>query len=213
VARTGRRPGRPGEPETRDRIATAARATFGERGFEGTTIRAVAARAGVDPALVHHYFGTKQQLFIAVMDLPIDTRTVVKALVAGGEDGLGERLVRFILSAWDQPEVRSVFLGIVRSATTDPQAAAMLRELFRTMGPADIARALDRPDAMLRAELVGSQLIGLAIARYVVRVEPISSAEAEDLVAAIGPTMQRYLTGDIGQHGRVAPKTSRADQA
>lgn len=202
MARTGRRPGRSAEPATRDRIAAAARGAFGERGFEGTTIRAVAVKAGVDPALVHHYFGTKQQLFIAVMDLPIDTGAAVAQLMAGGEEGLGERLVRFILRAWDEPDVRSVFLGIVRSATTDPQAAAMLRELFKTIGPADIARALDRPAASLRAELVGSQLVGLVMARYVIGVEPLASADVDVLAAAVGPTMQRYLTGDIGPAGR-----------
>ena len=195
MARTGRRPG---EPETRGRIAAAARALFAERGFEGASIRAVAAGAGVDPALVHHYFGTKQQLFLEAVDFPVDVIRAVGELAGGDVEETGERLVRFALRLWDDPEVLPRLLGVLRSAVTDEQAARMLGVLFTRQGPVQLVRALgsDQPD--LRAELVGTQLVGLAIARHILRVEPLASADHEAIVAAVGPTMQRYLVGRIG---------------
>lgn len=195
MPRTGRRPG---EPDTRNRIAVAARNLFAERGFEGASIRAVAAAAGVDPALVHHYFGTKQRLFLEAVDFPIDAISAVRDIATGGPDDAGERLVRFALRLWDDPEVLPRLLGVLRSAVTDPQAGRMLGLLFTRQGPVQLVRALgaDRPE--LRAELVGTQLVGLAIARHVLQVEPLASADHETLVAAIGPTMQRYLVGDLG---------------
>jgi AcrR family transcriptional regulator len=198
VPRTGRRPG---EPATRERIAEAARHLFAERGFDRTSVRAVAAEAGVDPALVHHYFGTKQRLFIEAVDFPIDAAAAIGTLSAGGVDDAGNRLVRFALRLWDDPVVLPRLLGVLRSAVTDPEAARMLGRLFTRQGPVQLVRALgaDQPD--LRAELVGTQLVGLAVARHVLRVEPLASADHETIVAAIGPTMQRYLVGDLGTAG------------
>lgn len=197
ASRPGRSGRRPGSADTRGRILAAARASFGERGFDGATIRDVAGRASVDPALVHHYFGSKQRLFVAAMDFPPEFQGAIPGLLAGSRDDLGERLVRFVVSLWDVPPVRPLLAGLLRSATTDPVAAAMLRRLL-TDGPfLALAAAIDRPDAELRAVLVGTQLIGLAMARYVVGVEPIASASPEDLARWVGPTVQRYLTGDI----------------
>ncbi len=162
-------------------------------------MRLVGARAGVDPALVHHYFGTKQALFLAVMNLPFDIRVVKGQLLGPGRVGVGERLVRFFLSIWDdQPGVRPVLTGIVRSAATDPGAAGRLREFLGRQGLFDLVAeiATDQPED--RAVLVGSQLIGLAMARYIVGIEPMASADPEWLVAAIGPTVERYLLGDLG---------------
>ncbi len=195
--RTGRRPGR---SDTRSRVLGAARTSFGERGFEGATIRDIALRAGVDPALVRHYFGTKQQLFVAAMELPFDLDLMVTRLLDGPREELGERFVRFILALWEAPANRSLLLGVVRSASTDPIAAAMLRRLLAEGPFLALARAIDQPDAALRATLAGSQLIGLAIARYVVAVEPLASASTEVLVRALGPTVQRYLAGDLTDH-------------
>lgn len=198
MPRTGRRPG---EPATRERIAEAARHLFAERGFDRTSVRAVAAEAGVDPALVHHYFGTKQRLFIEAVDFPIDAAAAIGTLSAGDVDDAGERLVRFALRLWDDPVVLPRLLGVLRSAVTDPEAARMLGTLFTRQGPVQLVRALgaDQPD--LRAELVGTQLVGLAVARHVLRVEPLASADHETIVAAIGPTMKRYLVGDLGTGG------------
>jgi AcrR family transcriptional regulator len=194
VPRTGRRPGEAG---TRDRIADAARRLFAERGFDRTSVRAVAAEAGVDPALVHHYFGTKQRLFIEAVDFPIDAVSAIETLSVGDVNDAGERLVRFALRLWDDPAILPRLLGVLRSAVTDEEAAKLLGVLFTRQGPVQLVRVLgaDQPD--LRAELVGTQLVGLAVARHVLRVEPLASADHETIVAAVGPTMQRYLTGDL----------------
>jgi AcrR family transcriptional regulator len=200
-ARTGRRPG---VSDTRERILAAAGAAFGEMGFDGATIRTIAARAGVDPALVHHYFGSKQQLFVAAMELPVDLDAAVPALLAGPADELGYRIARFVLDLWGTPATRPLMLGVVRSASADPVAAALLRRVL-VEGPfAAIARAIDRPDADLRATLVGSQLVGLAMARYIVQVEPLASAPPETVARAVGPAIQRYLVGELDEGGRAA---------
>lgn len=202
--RTGRRPG---ASDTRSRVLLAARTTFGERGFEAATIRDIALRAGVDPALVHHYFGSKQQLFVAAMEFPFDPALMVSRILVGPREELGDRFVRFILELWETPAVRSLLLGVVRSASTDPVAAGMLRQLLAEGPFLALARAIDRPDAALRATLAGSQLIGLAIARYVVAVEPLASVSTETLVRALGPTVQRYLAGDLTDAEKVTGST------
>ena len=198
MPRTGRRPG---EPATRERITDAARRLFAERGFDQTSVRAVAAEAGVDPALVHHYFGTKQRLFLEAVDFPIDAVSALSTLSIDDVDHVGENLVRFALRLWDDPVVLPRLLGVLRSAVTDAEAARMLGTLFTRQGPVQLVLAIgaDQPD--LRAELVGTQLVGLAVARHVLRVEPLASAGHETIVAAVGPTMQRYLTGDLGTGG------------
>jgi AcrR family transcriptional regulator len=200
--RTGRRPGAPG---TRDRILAAARACFAEAGYDGATVRGVAARAEVDPALVHHYFGSKQQLFVAAMELPVDVPAVVPQVLAGPPEELGRRFVDYVLRLWDTPAYRPLLLGVVRSATTDAVAAGMLRQLLAEGPLLALARTLDRPDASLRAVLAGSQVIGLAMARYVVKVEPVASASLDELVRAIAPAIQHYLAGDLGGPGDDAP--------
>ena len=195
-----RTPGRrPGGPDTRGEILRAARESFADKGFAATSIRAVARQAGVDAALVHHYFGTKQRLFVAAMEFPVDVATVVPRLLAGGEAGVGERFVRFVVGLWDRPEVQPMLLGVVRSATTDPVAADMLRGLL-TEGPLQaLATAIDRPDADARVALAGSQLVGLAMARYVVHLEPLASMRADEVAAAVGPVVERYLYGERGE--------------
>jgi AcrR family transcriptional regulator len=194
TARWGRRPG---SGDTRGDILAAARAAFGERGFEGATIRDIAARAGVDPALVHHYFGSKQQLFVAAMEFPIDLRTMVPRLVDGPADELGERFVRLVLELWETPALRPLLLGVMGSAPTDPVAAAMLRQTLVEGPILALTLSIDRPHAALRATLAGSQMIGLALARYVVGVEPLASASPDALARSVGPTIQRYLAGDV----------------
>ena len=205
--RTGRRPG---SGDTRGRILAAARASFGEHGFEGATIRDVAARAEVDPALVHHYFGSKQQLFVAAMEFPIDFAAVVPGILAGPSDELGERFVRFVLNLWETPTVLPLLLGVVRSAMTDPVAAGMLRRVFAEGPFVALATAIHRPDADLRAMLSGSQLLGLALARYVLGAEPLASAPHGEIARAIGPTIQRYLMGDLGVVNETANACARS---
>jgi AcrR family transcriptional regulator len=160
-------------------------------------MRAIAAVAGVDAHLVHHYFGTKQRLFVAAMELPEEALAGLPRVIAGPPDHLGERFVRYLLELWESPAVQPLILGLVRSATSDPVAAAMLRRLI-TEGPVlVVARALDRPDAALRATLAGSQFVGLTMVRSIVGVEPLASADGEVIVRAIAPAIQRYLTADL----------------
>jgi AcrR family transcriptional regulator len=197
VARTGRRPGNSG---TREAILDAARRAFAEHGYQQATIREVAGIAGVDPALVHHYFGTKQDLFVAAVEIPVNPFEAFIELVSeeGGLETLGERLLGLFLQVWDQSDQHSPLLALIRSAVSEERAAAMLREFITEEILGRIARELGTPDARLRTNLVASQLVGLIMARYVIRIEPLASAPAPVLVAAIGPTLQRYITGDIG---------------
>ncbi|MFG1777360.1 TetR family transcriptional regulator [Micromonospora sp. NPDC049051] len=193
--RTGRRPG---NPDTRRAILDAARAAFAERGFDGASMRAVAAAAGVDPALVHHYFGGKDQLFLAAMHVPVDPAELLPGVLAGDRAGLGERLVRAFLGVWDSP-AGTAGVALLRSAVSNEWTARLLREFLVTQV---LRRILDQLDVdpvelPLRGSLVASQLIGAAMMRHVVRLEPFASAAPETLVAAIGPTVQRYLTGDL----------------
>jgi AcrR family transcriptional regulator len=182
---------------TREAILDAARRAFAEQGYQHATIRGVAELAGVDPALVHHYFGTKQELFVAAIQLPVNPVEQLAAVLAEEPDQVGRRLVETFLSIWDHAADQSPLLALVRSAVGDEQAAGMLREFIteEVLGP--IAGRLGSPDARLRATLVGSQVVGLVLVRYIIKVEPLASAPAAQVAAAIGPTLQRYLTGDI----------------
>jgi AcrR family transcriptional regulator len=194
MARTGRRPGLSG---TREAILDAARRAFAEHGYQRATVRGVAELAGVDPALVHHYFGTKQGLFVAAVQLPVNPVEQLSALLADEPELVGQRMIGVFLSVWDLAANNSPLLALVRSAVSDEQAAAMLREFITEEVLGRIAEGLGSPDAKLRATLVGSQLVGLMMARYIIRVEPLASAPPALVAAAIGPTLQRYLTGDI----------------
>jgi AcrR family transcriptional regulator len=195
MARTGRRPGRSG---TREAILAAARESFTAAGYDGASIRNIAERASVDPALVHHYYGSKRELFIAAIELPLDVTVVLDRVLAGERDRVGERIVGMMLSVWDSQVDRSPLIALVRSAVSDERAARMLREFLVSALFSRIAERLGLPDSRLRASLVASQIIGLMIARYVVRVEPIASAPPQVVIDAVGPNLQRYLTGDLG---------------
>jgi AcrR family transcriptional regulator len=195
--RTGRRPGKSG---TRDAILRAARTQFGELGYDRTTIRSIAAQAGVDPALVLHFFGSKQRLFLEVVELPFDPAADLPALLAGDRRKVGERLARLFLAALDDEDARNRWTSMLRAAATEPAAAEMLRELLTKRVFVPIAETLGAEDARLRATLVGSQIVGLVMARHIVRVEPIASLPSDELAQAIAPTLQRYLTGPLGSN-------------
>jgi AcrR family transcriptional regulator len=192
--RTGRRPG---DHRAREDILDAARQAFGARGFAGATIRAIAADAGVDPALVLHYYGNKADLFAAAVRLPLTPSESFAVLEPVDRGDLGEAILRLVLAIWENPDALAAWLGLIRSATTDEDAAMVLRDLVTSviierMG--DLLR-LDDSDAAYRVSLVGSQIVGLGIARHVLRLEPLASASTADLIAAVAPTLQRYLTG------------------
>jgi len=187
-----RRGRRPGAPDTRAAILAAARQHFAAQGFRRTTIRAVAGDAGVDPALVHHYFGTKDDLFVAALELPIDPRSVIGPALAGGIDGAAERLLTVFLGVWDDPELRPGLLGVVRSAL-EPEGQRLIREGFlpAVILPAALALGVDQPER--RMPLVASQIFGLILVRYILEVEPLASMSAADVVATIAPNIQRYF--------------------
>ncbi|RQX00756.1 TetR family transcriptional regulator [Micromonospora inaquosa] len=193
--RTGRRPGKPG---TREALLDAARTAFAERGFDAASIRAIAGTAEVDPALVHHYFGSKDQLFLAAMNFPVDPGQLVPKVLAGDRDAVGERLVRTFLGIWDSP-VGGAAQALLRSAVSNEWTARLLREFVTTQVLRRVLENLDVDPAELplRGSLVATQMIGLAMMRHVVRLEPVASADPETLVAMIGPTIQRYLTGPL----------------
>lgn len=191
MARPGRRPG---PTETRESILTAARTLFGERGYDGATIRAIAGQAGVDPALVHHFYGSKEQVFVAAMRMPFNPSDVVPRLLDGPREQVAERMLRFFLEVWKDPDGRAAFLGMMRSAMTNEQAAAMTRQFLRQTLLTRVVDALGVPP--LRAEAAMSHLIGTMLMRYVLRLEPLASAGEEELIGTIAPTLQRYFDGE-----------------
>jgi len=197
--RTGRRAGESG---TRESILGAARAQFAQHGYDGATIRAIARTAGVDPALVHHYYGSKESLFAASMELPFIPSEVITAALTQHDpgDSLGTHMVRSALSIWDSAEVRGAFQTMLRSALTSEHAAATLREFIAEAILTPVARAAGGGDierTPFRASLVAAQMLGLALSRYVLRFGPVAAASADELAAAVGPTIDRYLAGDI----------------
>ncbi|HXH79665.1 TetR family transcriptional regulator [Nocardioides sp.] len=187
---------RPGGPDTRADVLAAARQSFAEKGFRGTTIRAVAAQAGVDPSLVHHYFGTKDTLFVAAMELPVDPREVLLPVIDGPVDRVAERFLGAFLGVWDDPALQPALLTVVRSAL-EPGGDRLFSEGFLPVivQPIGVALGLDRPEH--RMPLLASQVLGLILMRYVLRVEPIASMSPALLIATYAPTLQRYLTGEL----------------
>jgi len=191
VKRSGRRPG---NQDTRASILDAARRTFAEKGFDKASIRAIAAGAEVDPALVHHYFGTKEQLFLAAMNAPINPGELIPQALAGPREQAGERLVRLMLTVWDSP-AGSAALAMFRSALSNEWTARLLREFVITQ---ILRRAVgdlidDPSEAPLRSSLVATQMAGVLVARYVLKIQPLAGADPEVIVAAVGPNVQRFL--------------------
>jgi AcrR family transcriptional regulator len=188
----------PGSPPNREAILEAARAYFERHGYDRATIRAIAAQAGVDPALVHHYFGPKDQLLVAALQLPVNPREVVAELLAGDVSTIGERLMRRVLAVWGKEwAAGGTLVGLMRAAMTRDDAAAMMREFFSREIIGRIVDALGVPQPRFRIGLVASQLMGLAMTRFILRMEPIASADPETLIAFYAPTFQRYLTGRL----------------
>ncbi|MFJ7075827.1 TetR family transcriptional regulator [Streptomyces sp. NPDC098781] len=195
----GRRRGRPPRTEsadTRDRILDAAREEFAERGYEKTSVRGIAKAAGVDSALVHHYFGTKEQVFEAAVEVALVPALKVRdAVLAAPLDDVGERMTRFLFGLWENPVTRKPLLAIVRSAVNNEAAATVFRRLVSTQLLRRIAGEIDAPDAELRSELAAAQLVGVAMMRYVIKIEPIASADPEQIIARVAPVVQAHLTG------------------
>lgn len=195
MARTGRRPG---SPDTRERVRRAAQEAFAEAGFDQATVRGIARRAGVDAALVHHYFGSKEELFVASMQLPKELGSQLPAVLTGDRATLGDRLARLALSLWEDEPTRLVMLGIARSATSDPRAASALRGLLEaTLLPQVRGLGVDEPE--LRATLAWAQLVGLALARYVLRIGVLSEVPPDRIATILGPMLQQTLTAPLAE--------------
>lgn len=190
--RVGRRPG---GGDTRGAVLDAARSEFAARGYEAASVRSVARAAGVDPALVHHYFGTKQGLFVAALNFPFDPAVLTQQVFGGDLASVGERAVRFALTQWEDPVVRERLVATLRAAAGSDQVAQLMSGFAVREFIGSVAARLEGPDPMLRVELAMSQIIGLAMARYVLGVPPLATAGVEELVALVGPTLQRYLAG------------------
>lgn len=193
VRRRGRRPA--GE-DTRNALLTAALQLFNEQGYEKATVRAIAGRAGVDPAMVNHWFGGKEGLFAAAIKLPMNPQEIVEAILAGPETELGVRIVRRFLTVWDAAG-GGVFTALVRSVSSHRLAADLLRQLFIQVLFSKIATHVRADHPELRATLCATQMIGLGMVRYVTRFEPLASADHDTIATNIGPTIQHYLTGDL----------------
>lgn len=194
-----RRRGRPrgaNSADTRARILEAATAEFGERGYEAASIRSIARRAAVDPALVHHYFDDKAALVAEVVAVPLRPDRIVNGALDGPLEELGARLLRAVLAAWDSPTVRPAAAAAMRSAIGHGPVARMLREFLRREIMHRLASRLgDVPDAEVRAELAATQVVGVIMVRYVLAMEPLASLEEDQLVARVAPVLQWHLTG------------------
>lgn len=208
MARSGRRRGESG---TREAILDGALAEFAEFGYERATIRGIARRAGVDPALVHHYFKNKEQVFVAAMRLPFNPAELAGEVLGGDRDQIGIRLAAMLARTWEVEANRQPLIALIRSAVSNEQAAAMMREFATEALIGRIAAQLGAPDARLRATLAASHVLGLILARYIIKVEPLASLPVQEIAAAIGPTLQRYLTADLGTADLAAVGTAPQD--
>jgi AcrR family transcriptional regulator len=187
--RSGRRPG---ATATREQIAAAARSLFAELGYERTTFRRIAAQAGVDPALVVHFYGGKEELFRQVMALPPALADTIGGLADGPRETVGRRVAELVVATLENPATRTIVVGRIRAAATHPEAAELVRETV-THDLKRLAAALSDDEPATRAVLAGAQIAGLAQARYVVRAEPLASMSAATLVDLIAPVFQHYL--------------------
>jgi AcrR family transcriptional regulator len=197
---TSREPRRRGRrtsgEDTRQALLTAARQEFNERGYDGATVRRIAERAGVDPAMVNHWFGGKGALFTASLEVPVDPAVLIAGVVDGDPERIGERLVGGFLQAWDAA-AGGPLITLLRSVAGHPAAARMMREFVTStiLGPVAAAVAPDREAE--RMALVAAQMIGIGLIRYVMELEPMASADHASIVAAVAPTVQRYLTAPL----------------
>ena len=193
-----RRPGRPaGSSDTRERILTSARELFARNGIRNTSIRAVAAAAGVDSALVHHYFGTKEKLFAAAVHIPIDPMDVIGVLRQVPVEELGYTLLSMLLALWDS-EIGSAFIAALRSILAGSEVH-LFRSFIEDVIAVEMGPRVDNPPGTghLRIQFVASQLVGVVMARYVLEFEPFASLPADQIARTIAPNLQRYLTGEL----------------
>jgi AcrR family transcriptional regulator len=193
-----RRPGRPaGNSDTRERILTSARELFAVNGIDRTSIRAVATAAGVDAALVHHYYGTKEQLFAAAVHLPIDPMQVIAPMRETPVEELGLKLPSLLLPLWES-ELGAGLIATLRSLISGDEVG-LARSFLQDIIGGEIGSRVDDPPGTgkIRTQFVASQLMGVVMARYIIKVEPFASLPTEQIAQTIAPNLQRYLTGDL----------------
>ena len=193
-----KRPGRPpGSSDTRDRILVSARELFARNGIDKTSIRAIASGAGVDSALVHHYFGTKQQLFAAAIHIPIDPMQVIGPMRETPVEDLGLMLPSLLLPLWDS-ELGSGFIATLRSLLAGNEVS-LVRSFLQEVISVEVGNRVDRPpgSGKIRVQFVASQLVGVVMARYILELEPFKSLPVQQIAETIAPNLQRYLTGDL----------------
>lgn len=183
-------------------VLDAARAAYGARGYVNTTVKGVAAAAGVAPDVVKRYYANREALFAAAMRLPVDPATSIAQLLAPGIDGLGERLVRVTLRMLDDPETRDQLAEMARAGSGASKATASMREFLESAVVDRVVRALGVPDARMRVTLATSYLLGIATTRYVLQLEPLASATEDEIVALVAPAVQAALTTPTGPSAR-----------
>ncbi|MDQ0211107.1 TetR/AcrR family transcriptional regulator [Arthrobacter bambusae] len=184
---------------SRDAVLSAAREQFSRKGYDAATVRAIAAEAGVDPSMINHHFGTKEQLFMAALESPVDPKDHIAAVLSGPREGVGERLVMRVLTVWDSP-AGAAGVAVLRTAMQHEWSAALVREfiLNRAINPLLAGLGVSAEEASWRGNLVASQISGLILTRYLIKLEPIASTPHAVVARALGPTIQRYLTGAVG---------------
>jgi len=198
AAGSGRRGRRGGATESRAEILETARRLFAEQGFEGTSLRGIAREAGVDPAMVHHFFNGKDELFALSVALPVDPEKVLEGVDEHLPEVRGEAIVRAVLRVWESPAQHSL-VAFLRGTIGSKPKTLLLRELVSRAVLSRIMAGVPGPPAevALRGNLVATQMVGVMLVRYVVRLEPLASASPEDVVRLVAPTVQRYLTGEL----------------
>ena len=189
--RSGRRSG---SPDTRSEILESAKRVFGEMGYDRATIRGIAAEADVDPSLIYHYFGTKDELFAISIDIPIPPTETLREVFEGDSEGIGRRLAETFFLIWEEEQARTSLLGILRSAMGgEDQAVTAFRQFLTTAVLEQISPLIPGEDSKLRALLMASHLVGIAMTRYVMRFEPIASAPVDTIIELVSPRIQSYV--------------------
>jgi AcrR family transcriptional regulator len=186
------------------RIVTAAREEFAEHGWAGTTLRAVARAADVDPALVYHYFGSKEGLLDAATNPPQKWLESVAKVWTTPIDQLGAALITLLLASWADDEIGPTLRAILQTAAHEPSTREKLRRVVEgsLMGVSELGS--DEHDRLVRSGLISSQMMGFALMRYVWKIEPIASMTDDEAIAAIAPNLQRYVSGDLAAVRRKA---------
>jgi AcrR family transcriptional regulator len=184
---------RPGKTDTRNELLAAARRMFADGGYDKTSVRDIAGAAGVDPALIRHYFGSKAELFRATMGWPFEPAQIAAQIIGDDRDEIGPRLTRVFFDAWERPDSRASLLAILRGAATHEESAALVRQFIEGDLYPRLATALATPDAELRVDLAMAQLLGIAYLRHILRIEPIASAPVDELVTRVAPIIRIHL--------------------